>query len=93
MNEYDKSLVTLIIEGALIGLSKLLVSNERLTLRLITGRTLLGSATSMLAGVALGYYPALPSIAVIGLGSALGILGVQYLEIWLRHRADQIGGK
>jgi len=55
---------------------------------LIVGRALLGSATSTVAGVVLVQFPSLPLPALIGIGSALGIIGAQYLEAWLKRKAD-----
>lgn len=53
MQEHEKTVLTLIVIGALIGMSRLLVSNEPLSWRMIVGRTILGSATSTIAGVVL----------------------------------------
>ena len=79
--------------GALIGVAKLLVSSEQLTSRVVAGRAMLGSATSMVAGIALLQIPDLPPIALLGLGSALGIVGSQYLEVLLRRKGKQLFGR
>ncbi len=76
--------------GALIGIAKLLVSSEQLTFRVIVGRALLGSATSMVAGIALLQIPNLDPLALLGIGSALGIVGSQYIEILLRRKARAV---
>lgn len=88
MQEHEKGLVYLLALGALIAVGKLLSGNEVLTARLIIGRALLGSATSTVAGVVLVQFPSLPLPALIGIGSALGIIGAQYLEAWLKRKAD-----
>lgn len=88
MQEHEKGLIYLLALGALIAVGKLLSGNEFLTARLIIGRALLGSATSTVAGVALLQFPSLPLPALIGIGSALGIIGAQYLEAWLKRKAD-----
>jgi len=88
MQEHEKGLVYLLALGALIAVGKLLSGNEVLTARLIVGRALLGSATSTVAGVVLVQFPSLPLPALIGIGSALGIIGAQYLEAWLKRKAD-----
>lgn len=88
MQEHEKGLLYLIAIGALIAMGKLLSGNEVLTARLIIGRALLGSATSTVAGVVLVQFPLLPLPALIGIGSALGIIGAQYLEAWLKRKAD-----
>jgi hypothetical protein len=90
MQEHERSLWTLLIIGASIAVGKLLASPERLTLRLIIGRALLGSATSMIAGVALIQVPDISPLALCGIGCALGIVGAQYLELWFKKRADQV---
>lgn len=93
MQEHEKTILELIIMGALIAVAKLLVSRDELTPRLIMGRAILGSATSMIAGVALVQIPNLDPIALLGIGSALGIVGSQYIELLLRKRAKAIIGK
>ncbi|KVL84190.1 holin [Burkholderia stagnalis] len=92
MQEHEKTFLELIIMGALIGVAKLLVSSEQLTFRVIVGRALLGSATSMVAGVVLLQIPELPPLALLGIGSALGIVGSQYIEILLRRKTRAILG-
>ncbi|MBR8084574.1 phage holin family protein [Burkholderia vietnamiensis] len=93
MQEHEKTFLELIIMGALIGIAKLLVSSEQLTFRVIVGRALLGSATSMVAGVALLQIPNLDPLALLGIGSALGIVGSQYIEILLRRKATAVIGR
>ncbi|AOJ99939.1 phage holin family protein [Burkholderia vietnamiensis] len=93
MQEHEKTFLELIIMGALIGIAKLLVSSEQITFRVIVGRALLGSATSMVAGVALLQIPNLDPLALLGIGSALGIVGSQYIEILLRRKARAVIGR
>ncbi|HDR8930495.1 phage holin family protein [Burkholderia vietnamiensis] len=93
MQEHEKTFLELIIMGALIGIAKLLVSSEQLTFRVIVGRALLGSATSMVAGIALLQIPNLDPLALLGIGSALGIVGSQYIEILLRRKARAVMGR
>lgn len=88
MQEHEKGILYLLALGALIAVGKLLSGHEILTARLIIGRALLGSATSTVAGVVLVQFPSLPLPALIGIGSALGIIGAQYLEAWLKRKAD-----
>ncbi|SMG00322.1 phage holin family protein [Burkholderia singularis] len=93
MQEHEKTILELIVMGALIGIAKVLVGHEQLTFRLVIGRAMLGSATSMVAGIALLQIPDLPPIALLGIGSALGIIGSQYLEVLLRRKAKVIFGE
>ncbi|HCH49246.1 MAG TPA: holin [Proteus sp.] len=90
MDEYDHTLISLVIVGAFIALGKMLVANETITLRLFIGRIILGSAVSVVAGALLILWPGINPIAVLGIGSALGIAGYQLVEIWLRKRGNQL---
>ncbi len=89
MQDYVKSLIGLAIMGAVIGVAKLLVSSEELTFRVIVGRAILGSATSIVAGLVLIQFPSIPPLALLAVGSGLGILGQQYIEKALRKKAAQ----
>lgn len=92
MQEHDKSILMLIVIGGLIGMSKLLVSKEPLSVRLLIGRTILGSATSLIAGVVILQIPNVSPLALIGLASALGILGSTFIEEYLKKRVKNLGG-
>lgn len=92
MQEHDKSILMLIVIGGLIGMSKLLVSKEPLSVRLLIGRTILGSATSLIAGVVIMQIPNVSPLALIGLASALGILGSTFIEEYLKNRVKNLGG-
>ncbi|NUA26091.1 phage holin family protein [Cupriavidus basilensis] len=93
MQEHEKSLAMLVAMGAMIALGKLLVSDEDLTFRRIIGRALLGAATSMIAGVGLIQFPELPPLALYGIGCGLGIVGSQYIEVWLKRKLRQGAAK
>ena|ERR1700744_2636865 len=84
--EYGKPFVGVIVAGALIGVAKLLVSHEPLSFRVIAGRAILGSASSMVAGLVLLQIPHIDPIALVGLGSAFGIVGSQYIEKFIKSR-------
>ena len=92
MQEHDKSILMLIVIGGLIGMSKLLVSKEPLSVRLLIGRTILGSATSLIAGVVIMQIPNVSPLALIGLASSLGILGSTFIEEYLKNRVKNLGG-
>lgn len=93
MQEHERTFAALVVIGALIGVAKLLVGSEALTVRLILGRAVLGSATSMVAGVVLVQIPDLNPIALLGIGSALGIVGSQYIELLLRRKTKSLLGR
>ncbi len=80
LDSNDKTLITLASVGAAIAFGKLLVGGEKVTLRLVVGRLIIGAGLSMAAAAALMMVPNVPPIALVGLGSALGILGQSFLE-------------
>lgn len=89
MQEHEKTFWMLVVIGGVIGLSKLLVSDEKLTVRLMFGRTILGSASSVLAGIVLLQIPLIHPLALIAIASALGILGSAFIENWLKNKAEK----
>ena len=44
----------------------------------------------MVAGAALIWVPGLPTIGVVGLGAALGIIGHQVVELWLKRKGSNL---
>ena len=93
MQDHEKSLLLLIAIGGLIGMSKLLVSQEKLTFRLVVGRTILGSASSLIAGIVLLQVPDISPLVLVGIASALGILGSTFIEEYLKNNVKKWGGK
>ncbi|PVZ87908.1 holin [Serratia sp. S1B] len=81
----ESTLVKLIAIGAVIGLGKVMLDDQQLTWRVVIGRMLLGSAVSMVAGVALIHFPELEELSLIGVASALGILGHAVIESLLKR--------
>lgn len=92
MQEHEKSFYMLVFMGAVIALGKLLASSEPITPRLVIGRVILGSALTVAAGAVLYFVPQLPMLAVMGIGSAMGIAGQQGVEAWLRRRGGLLKG-
>lgn len=66
--------------GVVIGLSQLLASNERLTLRIIVGRSVSNGGLAMAAGLVLVWMPDLPLLGQLGVAAALASLGTSGLE-------------
>ena len=93
MQEHEKNLLLLIVIGACIGFAKLLVSDEKLTWRLTIGRTILGAATSTIAGAIILQIPDISPLALIAIASALGILGSTFIENWLKSQSTKWGVK
>ena len=80
LDSNERMLLTLAGVGTAIAFGKLLVGGEKVTLRLIVGRLIIGAALSMAAATVLMMIPNVPPMALVGLGSALGILGQSFLE-------------
>lgn len=93
MQEQDKTLYTLAIIGALIGIGKLLVSDEQLTIRLALGRLILGVGVSLIPGALLLHFSEIDPLALIGVACAFGILGSTYIELYLKKLAKKWGGE
>ncbi|CCD29276.1 Putative Holin (modular protein) [Candidatus Glomeribacter gigasporarum BEG34] len=79
-DDHDKTLLTLAGVGAAIAFGKVLAGGEQVTLRLIAGRLIIGAGLSMAAATAFMMIPNVPPAALVGLGSALGVLGQSFLE-------------
>lgn len=88
--EWARPLAGLMGMGALIAVAKLLVSSEQITFRVVVGRAILGAATSTMAGLVLIQVPNIPPLALIAIGSALGIVGSQYVEKALRAKVATV---
>lgn len=84
MQEHEKSIITLVIIGGVIGLGKLFISSEPMTIRIVLGRTILGMATSLMAGVILIQIPNINPLALIGLACTIAILGSAFIEEYLK---------
>lgn len=85
MNEFEKTLAWLAGMGALIAVGRALTSQEKLSWRVVLGRTILGSALGTVAALIYIPFPDSPQAVVIGAGAGLGILGEQVLELVARR--------
>jgi hypothetical protein len=72
--------------GALIGLGKLLASDEPLTFRLILGRMLASAGVGAAAGAATLLFPSADPIVLLSLSAALASAGSSVLEVILKKR-------
>ncbi|WP_197341615.1 holin [Ralstonia solanacearum] len=77
----------LVSMGIIIGLGKLLASNEKFTWRLAVGRAIVSAGLSVAAGSILAFIPGLSQMAVIGIAAASAVLGEQFLEKLIHLRA------
>jgi len=73
--------------GALIGLGKLLASNEKFSWRLAVGRAMVSAGVAVAAGSLLAFMPGLSQLAVIGLAAASAVFGEQFLEKLLHAKS------
>jgi hypothetical protein len=76
----DRTLLELATIGAAIALGKLLLGGEKITLRLLFGRVIVGAGLSLAAATALAMIPQLSPLTLVGIGSAFGIAGQALLE-------------
>ena len=58
---------------------------------MIIGRTILGSATSTVAGLILIQFPDISPVALVSIACALGILGSTYIEEYLKKNINKWG--
>ena len=73
--------------GVVIGVGKLLESKEPLTWRLAAGRAVVSAGLAVSAAALLAFIPGLSQAALIGLASAMSVLGEQFLERVLKAKA------
>ena len=93
MQDWEKTLAWLAGMGALIAVGRALTSQEKLSWRVVAGRTILGSAVATVAALIYIPFPEAPMPVVIGAGAGLGILGEQILELAARRLiAFKLGG-
>ncbi|WP_153100816.1 holin [Paraburkholderia hayleyella] len=92
LDDHEKELLMMLIVGAAIGLGKLLVGEERISARIVLGRMIVGAALSASAGAILIMFHDLPPTALIGVASALGILGQSVLEGVVQKFLERLPG-
>ncbi len=81
----EKILLVLAAVGAMIAVGKLLAGGDKVTLRLMVGRIIIGAGLSVAAAATLAMQPNLSEAALIGIGAAIGILGQAFLESILQR--------
>lgn len=77
----------LLITGLVIGIGKLLASNEKFSWRLAVGRALISGGLAVAAGSILAFIPGVGQLAIIGLAAASAVLGEQFLEKLIHAKA------
>ena len=76
------------VVGITIGLGQMLSSNERITTRLLLGRSLSTGGLAMAAGIVLVWVPELPMVGQIGVAAGLASLGTSGLERAFQRAID-----
>lgn len=76
--------------GALVGVGQLLLSKDKLTLRLALGRAITSGGLGASAAAVMVWLPDLPPVAIAGLAAALSSLGTTGLERLLQK---YLGGR
>ena len=77
MDQHDRNLLMLLLVGALVAVGKALAAAEPITWRAFLGRAIVGGTTALIAGVALAFWPSLPTPALYGLASMAGHIGAE----------------
>lgn len=89
MKTEDELILKVMLIGALVAVGKLLAGNETLSIRKVVGRTILGSASSMVVFCILVHRPNLSELAIVGLSSLFGILGHSAIEYLVMKYLDK----
>ncbi|SIO50435.1 Phage holin family 2 [Burkholderia sp. GAS332] len=94
LNEHERTLALLAVIGAVIGLGQLFVGGDRITVRILLGRMIIGAGLSASAGAVLMVFKDLSPTALVGVASAIGILGQNVLEVVVQKFIGKLpGGK
>ncbi|MFW2078811.1 holin [Acinetobacter sp. ULE_I010] len=93
MQEHEKVALQLIFMGVVIAMAKVLVSTEKLTWRVVVGRSILNGFATLGAGAVLIWISDLSMLGVLGLGAFLGTLGSQFIEAQLRKVVKNKAGE
>lgn len=79
-DESAKGVLWLTLVGVIVGLGKLLSSDEVLTARLVLGRLIVSGALGTASAAVVGFLPSLSFAGQMGVAAALASLGVSALE-------------
>lgn len=84
--EHWKLLAGLAAAGAILGVGKLLASDERLSLRLVLGRAIVSGGLAVGAGSILAFIEGLHVLALCGFAAVCAVLGEQFIERIIQDR-------
>ena len=82
MTDDEKLLIKIGLIGFMLGIAKLLAGDEAITWRKVIGRALLGTGSSLIAGLVMIPHPNASQLVVVGAAALLGILGHSFIE-WI----------
>lgn len=82
MTDDEKLLVKIGLIGFMLGIAKLLAGDEAITWRKVIGRALLGTGSSLIAGLVMIPHPNASQLVIVGAAALLGILGHSFIE-WI----------
>ena len=93
MTDDESLLVKIGLVGFMLGIAKLLAGDEAITWRKVVGRSLLGTGSSLIAGLIMIPHPNAPQLVVVGAAALLGILGHSLIEWVVITYIDKTGKK
>ena len=93
MTNEESLLVKIGLVGFILGIAKLLAGDEAITWRKVVGRSLLGTGSSLIAGLIMIPHPNAPQLVVVGAAALLGILGHSLIEWVVITFIDKTGKK
>ena len=93
MTNEESLLVKIGLVGFMLGIAKLLAGDEAITWRKVIGRSLLGTGSSLIAGLIMIPHPNAPQLVVVGAAALLGILGHSLIEWVVITYIDKTGKK
>lgn len=80
MDKETQGLFGLVLVGAAIGIGKLLASDEKLTVRIVLGRSIVSAGLALAAAGVLAWVPGLSITAQMGIAAGLSSLGTSTIE-------------
>ena len=86
-----EAVTTLAVTGLFITIGKILLQSDiKLDWKIITGKCILGTALSISAAAILTLFPTIPDLALVGISSAISLLGLVWFEEVAKKYAEKI---
>lgn len=80
MKDESQLLATIAAVGAILGLGQLLLSGDKLTLRVVFGRAIVSGGLGLCAGAMHFIFPEMNTVGYVGLSCVLVSLGTSAIE-------------